>query len=65
VTQGFQLLVQNRVLARHLHSMTVPKPPFVLRLLNRWKWLRQFPARFLGIGVRPEHIHTPDCLAKS
>jgi len=64
VTQGFQVLVQNRVLAPHLHSRTIPKPPFALRLLNQWKWLRQFPARFLGMGVRPEHIHTPDCLAK-
>jgi 2-polyprenyl-6-methoxyphenol hydroxylase-like FAD-dependent oxidoreductase len=64
VTQGFQLVVQNRVLARHLQSRTIPRPPFVLRLLDRWKWLRQFPARFLGVGVRPEHIHTPDCLAK-
>jgi 2-polyprenyl-6-methoxyphenol hydroxylase-like FAD-dependent oxidoreductase len=64
VTQGFQVLVQSRVLARHLQSQTMPKPPLVLRLLDRWKWLRQFPARFLGIGIRPEHIHTRDCLAK-
>jgi 2-polyprenyl-6-methoxyphenol hydroxylase-like FAD-dependent oxidoreductase len=64
VTQGFQMLVQNRVLARHLQGRTMPKAPFVLHLLNQCKWLRQFPARFLGIGVRPEHIHTPDCLAK-
>jgi 2-polyprenyl-6-methoxyphenol hydroxylase-like FAD-dependent oxidoreductase len=64
VTQGFQILVQNRVLAPGLKSTTVPSPPFALRLLNRWKWLRQFPARFLGVGVRPEHIRTRDCLAK-
>lgn len=64
VTQEFQLVVQNRILAQGLESRTVPAPPLALRLLNRWSWLRQFPARFVGIGVRPEHIHTPDCLAK-
>ncbi len=64
VTQGFQILVQNRVLAPGLKSTIVPSPPFILRLLNRWKWLRQFPARFLGVGVRPEHVRTKDCLAK-
>jgi 2-polyprenyl-6-methoxyphenol hydroxylase-like FAD-dependent oxidoreductase len=64
VVQGFQTLVQNRVLAPGLRMQTVPKPPLPLRILNRWAWLRQFPARFLGIGVRPEHIRTPDCLAK-
>jgi 2-polyprenyl-6-methoxyphenol hydroxylase-like FAD-dependent oxidoreductase len=63
-TQAFQLLVQNRVLAPALNRQTMPKPPFPLRVLNRCKWLRQFPARFLGMGVRPEHIRTPDCLAK-
>jgi 2-polyprenyl-6-methoxyphenol hydroxylase-like FAD-dependent oxidoreductase len=64
VVQGFQILVQNRVLAPGLKSQRTPKPPLPLLLLNRWSWLRQFPARFLGIGLRPEHIHTPDCLAK-
>jgi 2-polyprenyl-6-methoxyphenol hydroxylase-like FAD-dependent oxidoreductase len=64
VTQGFQILVQNRVLAPGLRSTALPAPPLALRLLNRSKWLRQFPARFLGVGVRPEHIRTPDCLAK-
>jgi len=33
-----------------------PKPPSVLRLANRFPWLRRIPARFIGVGVRPEHI---------
>jgi 2-polyprenyl-6-methoxyphenol hydroxylase-like FAD-dependent oxidoreductase len=64
VIQSFQILVQNRVLAPGLMGRTLPKPPLPLRLLNRSKWLRQFPARFLGIGVRPEHIRTRDVLKK-
>ena len=64
VTQEFQLAVQNRALAPGLKSNAVPSPPIFLLALNRWKWLRQFPARFLGIGVRPEHIRTPDVGAR-
>ena len=33
--------------------------PFVVRLLRWFPVLRQIPARFIGIGPRPEHIHTP------
>ena len=63
VVQAFQLTVQNRVLAPNLASATAPRPPIFLPLLDRWPWLRQFPARFLGLGVRPEHIDTRDVRA--
>ena len=33
--------------------------PFVFRLLKRFPILRQIPARFIGIGPRPEHFHSP------
>jgi 2-polyprenyl-6-methoxyphenol hydroxylase-like FAD-dependent oxidoreductase len=33
--------------------------PFVVRLLKWFPVLRQLPARFIGIGPRPEHIHSP------
>ena len=56
LTQWFQVQVQNRVLAPTLRSTTTPAPPPVLRLLNRWRWLRRWPARFVGIGVQPEHL---------
>ncbi len=56
LTQWFQVQVQNRVLAPTFRSQVTPRPPFVLYLLNRWRWLRQWPARFVGIGVRPEHV---------
>jgi 2-polyprenyl-6-methoxyphenol hydroxylase-like FAD-dependent oxidoreductase len=57
VTQWFQVQVQKRVLAPTLRTRTTPKAPWVLRLLNRWPSLRKWPARFVGIGVRPEHVN--------
>jgi 2-polyprenyl-6-methoxyphenol hydroxylase-like FAD-dependent oxidoreductase len=56
LTQWFQVQIQNRLLAPTIRAQQTPKPPWVLRLLNRWRWLRRWPARFVGIGVRPEHV---------
>jgi len=58
VVQRFQVLAQNAVLAPTIRSQVTPKPPLPLYLLDRWKWLRQWPARFIGIGVRPEHVRS-------
>jgi 2-polyprenyl-6-methoxyphenol hydroxylase-like FAD-dependent oxidoreductase len=58
VVQRFQLLAQRAILAPTIRSQTTPKPPLPLYLLDRWKWLRQWPARFIGIGVRPEHVRS-------
>ncbi len=59
VIQAFQVAAQNFMLAPTLAAMTTPKPPAFVRLLNNWPWLRQFPARFIGMGVRPEHVRLP------
>ncbi len=56
VIQAFQVMAQNRLLAPTLTSTETPRPPFLFRLLNDWPWARQFPARLLGMGVRPEHV---------
>jgi 2-polyprenyl-6-methoxyphenol hydroxylase-like FAD-dependent oxidoreductase len=56
VIQGFQVLVQNQVLSRTLQSQRTPRPPLLLKWLNAWPWARQFPGRFIGLGVRPEHV---------
>lgn len=60
VTQWFQIAIQKRVIGRVLRSTSRPKLPWVLRLLRRWPFLRRIPALMIGIGVRPEHIHTPE-----
>jgi 2-polyprenyl-6-methoxyphenol hydroxylase-like FAD-dependent oxidoreductase len=57
VTQAFQILVQNRVLAPALGG-TLGKPPLAMRLLQWFPALRALPARWIGLGVRPEHIQT-------
>ena len=59
VIQAFQVAAQNALLAPTLRTTQTPKPPWIFRLLNAWPWLRQFPARFIGIGVRPEHVRLP------
>ena len=63
LTQWVQVQIQNRLLAPALRSQQAPKPPTILVLLNRWRWLRRWPARFVGIGVRPEHV-SPDILKR-
>jgi 2-polyprenyl-6-methoxyphenol hydroxylase-like FAD-dependent oxidoreductase len=57
MTQAFQVLVQNRVLAPALGG-TLGRPPLAMRLLQRFPPLRALPARGIGVGVRPEHIRT-------
>ena len=56
VIQAFQVAAQNRMLAPTLAATQTPAPPWFIRLLNDWPWARQFPARFIGMGVRPEHV---------
>ena len=60
LTQRLQLLVQNRVIAGVLQEEEQVTPPLVFRLLDRLPLLRRIPARLIGLGVRPEHIATPD-----
>jgi 2-polyprenyl-6-methoxyphenol hydroxylase-like FAD-dependent oxidoreductase len=57
VTQALQRLIQNRVITRVLAGAR-PKPPFALKLLQWFPALQGIPARVIGIGVRPEHVHT-------
>jgi 2-polyprenyl-6-methoxyphenol hydroxylase-like FAD-dependent oxidoreductase len=60
VIQRMQVIVQNNLLSPALKSSERPKPPFVMRLVQWFPALRRIPARVLGLGVRPEHIHTPE-----
>ena len=56
MTQRIQVLIQNRVISSVLRGTETPKPPMLLRLLQRFPTLRRFPARAMGMGVRPEHL---------
>ncbi len=54
--QRFQIFAQDMMLAPTLRATETPKVPWVVKLLNAWQWLRQLPARLIGIGPRPEHV---------
>jgi 2-polyprenyl-6-methoxyphenol hydroxylase-like FAD-dependent oxidoreductase len=60
VIQGIQVLVQNRVITPVLASSRRPEPPFVIKLFNWIPPLRRLPARIVGLGVRREHIRSPE-----
>lgn len=60
VIQAAQVAIQNRIIARALESAVPLKPPFVLKLLNAFPILRVIPAYVVGIGIRPERVHSPD-----
>jgi len=62
-TQWLQLAIQNQIIGRVLAGTQRPKPPVVLKLFDTFPILRRIPARLLGVGIRPEHVHTPDVLS--
>jgi 2-polyprenyl-6-methoxyphenol hydroxylase-like FAD-dependent oxidoreductase len=65
VIQGLQVAVHNRVLKPIVsggsggakRTLTVP---WALKILDANAWLRRWPAQILGLGVRPEHVRSPD-----
>ncbi len=61
VIQGMQVAIHNRVLKPAIsgarRSLTIPLP---LKLLDANDWLRRWPAQILGVGVRPEHVRSPE-----
>jgi 2-polyprenyl-6-methoxyphenol hydroxylase-like FAD-dependent oxidoreductase len=63
VTQRLQVLVQSKVIDRALGASSGMVAPLPLRLMSRFALLRRIPARLVGMGVRPEHVHTPDAHA--
>ncbi len=60
MTQAFQVFAQNNVLSAVLGSRTTPVPPWPVRLVSACPMLQRIPARLVGLGVRPEHVQTPE-----
>ncbi|HVX82398.1 MAG TPA: FAD-dependent oxidoreductase [Devosiaceae bacterium] len=58
VVQAMQTFIQKRLIGALLDTSKPLHAPRVLRLLAGIPALRGIPARFVGIGVRPEHIRT-------
>jgi 2-polyprenyl-6-methoxyphenol hydroxylase-like FAD-dependent oxidoreductase len=60
LTQRGQVFVQDNVLGRVLGSTRPIVAPWFLRIFKRFPILRRIPARLIGLGVRPEHVKSPD-----
>ena len=61
VIQRAQKAVHDRVLTPLvLRKAVLDKVPLALRLFERFPVLRRIPARLVGLGVRREHIRSPD-----
>ena len=60
MTQKIQLTMQNRIIGPALQGTREPKPPLIFRLFDAFPRLRRIPGRLLALGIRPEHVQTPD-----
>lgn len=60
MTQTMQVIVQNKIISRALGPDNQPLTvPLAVRLITAVPWLQGITARFIGIGVRPEHVQSP------
>jgi 2-polyprenyl-6-methoxyphenol hydroxylase-like FAD-dependent oxidoreductase len=57
ITQAFQITVHH-FLNKTLGNPAPIKPPLLLRLLSPHPFFRHTLARFIGMGIRPEHIES-------
>jgi 2-polyprenyl-6-methoxyphenol hydroxylase-like FAD-dependent oxidoreductase len=60
ITQRFQMMIQDNVIKSVLARESRIALPWQLRFLKWLPFLRAIPAYVVGIGVRPEHVHTRD-----
>jgi 2-polyprenyl-6-methoxyphenol hydroxylase-like FAD-dependent oxidoreductase len=61
MTQTFQVFAHRRFIKPALgRQAPVRRLPLPLALLQKFPVLRRIPARLVGLGVRPEHVRTPD-----
>jgi 2-polyprenyl-6-methoxyphenol hydroxylase-like FAD-dependent oxidoreductase len=60
MTQAMQVVVQNKLVSAALRPGDQAfKVPLVARLVNAIPWLQGVTAHFVAVGVRPEHVHSP------
>jgi 2-polyprenyl-6-methoxyphenol hydroxylase-like FAD-dependent oxidoreductase len=64
MTQRFQVFAHKRFIKPALsHRERLRRLPLPFKLLQNFPVLRRIPARLIGVGFRPEHVHTPDVKA--
>jgi len=60
MTQTMQVVAQNNIISVALNSAGRElKVPLFARLINAVPWLQGITARFVALGVRPEHVRSP------
>jgi 2-polyprenyl-6-methoxyphenol hydroxylase-like FAD-dependent oxidoreductase len=60
MTQAMQVVVQNNISVALKPGGAPLKPPLAVRIINAVPWLQGITARFIGLGVRPEHVRSPE-----
>jgi hypothetical protein len=64
-TQRLQIFMHHRVLEPALGGAEEPRLPWPVEQMLRIPLGRRIPARLIGLGVRPEHVRTPDAFGQS
>ena len=60
-TQFVQVQAQNFILAPIVQGrVRAIRPPLLLRIVSRVPYLQRKLASLVGLGVRPEHVHSPE-----
>ncbi|MBR1189671.1 FAD-dependent oxidoreductase [Bradyrhizobium sp. AUGA SZCCT0160] len=60
MTQRMQVVAQDNIVSAALKGGNQPlKAPLVMRLITAVPWMQGITARFIGLGVRPEHVQSP------
>ncbi|MES2330287.1 MAG: FAD-dependent oxidoreductase [Bacteroidota bacterium] len=60
VIQRMQVIMQNGIVRRKNTPGEKQTLPFFLKMFKRFPFLTRIPAKIIGMGIRPEHIKTPD-----
>jgi 2-polyprenyl-6-methoxyphenol hydroxylase-like FAD-dependent oxidoreductase len=61
MTQRLQVFAHKRFIGPAIRNKSqIRRLPLPFKLLQQFPALRRIPARIVGLGFRPEHVHTPD-----
>ena len=63
MTQRTQVFIQNKIMMNVLTDTGDRTPlrlPLILKLFQWFPVMRRIPARIIGVGIRPEHVHTKE-----